>query len=361
MNVPPAPDGAIVTLFEAFPAAGAATEVADGIFWVSTPVPFVGLRQVNVWLLRDGDGWTMIDSGYGDAPVREQLRAAWTAVLRGRPITRLILTHFHPDHAGNMAFVAEHWGGLLPRMAQAEWFAANLAIRQAFTDSFVSRASFYALHGLDAGRNASFGERTLRYADGVTLTAAHRRLQAGEHLTINGDRWLLVKGQGHSPEHMSLYCAERRILIAGDQILPSITTNISVWQTEPEGDPLGLFLAGGAEFHRLLAPDTLVLPSHRRPFRNVHARLRELAAHHAERLSLVMRAAEHPITAGELLDRMFPRALDGNQIGFAMGEALAHLNHLVELDLLERMPVTAGLQRFRRRADAPLDIPSSLP
>jgi glyoxylase-like metal-dependent hydrolase (beta-lactamase superfamily II) len=319
-------------------------------------VPFVGLRQVNVWLLRDGDGWTMIDSSYGDETVREMLRAVWAGVLAGRPITRLILTHFHPDHAGNMGFIAEHWGGLLPLMAQAEWFAANLAVRGAYTSNDDDRGAFYRLHGLDPDRTARFGQKTLRYVDGVRLADGFRRIQGGQTLTINGDDWLLIKGEGHSPEHMSLYCAKRKILIAGDQILPSITTNVSVWQSEPEGDPLGRFLDGCVRFAGLLDPDTLVLPSHRRPFLNVQQRLRELDAHHAERLSLTLSAAATPISAGELLDQMFPRALDGNQLGFAMGEALAHLNRLVEAGLLARLPITDGAQRFCRRPDAPLTV-----
>jgi glyoxylase-like metal-dependent hydrolase (beta-lactamase superfamily II) len=348
--------------FETYPAEGDAIEVADGIFWVSMPVPFVGLRQVNVWLLRDGDSWTMIDTAYGDDRVRDLLHAVWDKILGGRRITRLILTHFHPDHAGNMGMVAEHWGGLLPLMAQAEWFAANLAVRGVYADQSGDRAPFHRLHGLDPARITSTGHRR-EYAEGVRLATGFRRLQDGEHIAINGDRWLLVRGEGHSPEHLSLYCAARKILIAGDQILPSISTNVSVLQNEPEGDPLGGFLAGCARFQQIYDPDTLVLPSHRRPFYGVLQRLRELEEHHAERLSLVLRAAGAPISAGELLDQMFPRALDGGQIGFAMGEALAHLNHLVERGLLERLPVRAGIQRFLRRPDAPLslEVGSGLP
>src|ERR1700754_5320150 len=109
-----------------YPAAGTATEVADGIFWISTPVPFVGLKQVNLWLVRDGDGWTMIDCGYGRPLVREHIEDVWANVLGGRPITRLIVTHFHPDHAGNSGWIAARWG-LRPLMSQAEWMTANLA------------------------------------------------------------------------------------------------------------------------------------------------------------------------------------------------------------------------------------------
>lgn len=343
----------IVYAYDAFPPEGEAFEVADGIFWASLPVPFVGLRQVNIWLLRDGDGWTMIDSGHGDEPTRERLRAIWSRVLGGRPVTRLILTHFHPDHAGNAGIVSAYWGGLLPRMAQAEWFAANLAVRNAYTDHISDRAAFHKLNGLDPDLAERFGREVLLYSDGVQLSPNYRRLCDGDVVRIGEDDWVALRGQGHSPEHLSFYCEARRILIAGDQVLPGITTNVSVWPTEPEADPLALFLQTCRRFHDTLDPETLVLPSHRRPFHNIRARLRELDLHHAARLSVVLSAARDPVTAGELLPVMFDRPLDGHQVGFAMGEALAHLNHLVERGLMRRLPVRNGLRTFRRAPDAP--------
>ena len=357
MNDQPGSDRALVYPFAHFPEEGEAIEVADGIFWASLAVPFIGLRQVNVWLMRDGDGFTMIDTGHGDVRTQDALRALWDRVLGGRRINRLVVTHFHPDHAGNTRFVAKHWGGLLPRMAQAEWFAANLAVRNAYTDNVGDRGLYYALHGLDPALVEQFRGEVLLYSDGVRLTEGHRRIAEGDRLMINGDAWVVVRGQGHSPEHVSLYCAERRILIAGDQILPTISTNISVWQTEPEADPLALFLNTCRKFRDLLHPDTLVLPSHRRPFTNVRARLRELDEHHAERLTAVLAATAQPVAAGELLHVMFgDRPLDGHQVGFAMGEAIAHLNHLVERGLMRRLPITNGIQRFERAPDAPAQV-----
>lgn len=348
MNAPNA-DAPLIYPFEHPPAEGEAIEVADGIFWASLPVPFVGLRQVNVWLLRDGPGWTMIDTGHGDAPTRLRLEHLFATVLHGRPITRLILTHFHPDHAGNSGFVAARWGGLLPLMSQAEWFAANLAVRDAYTDSIEDRAVFHHLHGLDTVRAGRFRDDVLRYSAGVQLPPAFERLAEDDIVRIDGADWRAIRGGGHSPEHMSLWCAGRAILIAGDQILPTITTNVSVWQTEPLGDPLAQFLDACRRFDGIIAPDALILPSHRRPFVGVRARLHALLAHHQERLALVADGCAEPRAAGELLSLMFDRPLDGHQVGFAMGEALAHLNHLVGLGVLDRLPVEAGVQRFVRR------------
>ena len=284
--------------FPDYPAPGTATEVADGIFWVSTPVPFVGLKQVNLWLLRDGDGWTMIDCGYGSQTIRELIGAVWAKVLGGRPVTQLIVTHFHPDHAGGSGWIAEKWG-LRPRMSHIEWLTANLAVLNRNTDHVQSRGTFYRRHGLDEARLQRFLGGVVLYSDGVTLPKSHKRLRANDLVAIGQDRWRVIIGEGHSPEHVSLYCAERKILIAGDQILPSITTNVSTWHVEPEFDAVGAFLKTCKTFLDVLHPDTLILPSHRKPFRNVQHRLRQLAVHHAIRLNVILDKAGAETCAGE--------------------------------------------------------------
>jgi glyoxylase-like metal-dependent hydrolase (beta-lactamase superfamily II) len=335
--------------FPDYPAPGSAIEVADGIFWVSTPVPFVGLKQVNLWLLRDGDGWTMIDCGYNREDVRDLIAAVWANVLQGRPVTQLIVTHFHPDHAGGSGWIAKQWD-LRPRMSHGEWLTANLSALDRHTDHSESRALFYGRHGLDEARLKRFLSEVVPYSDGVALPPSHKRLRGNEMLTIGSDRWRVMIGEGHAPEHVSLYCAERRILIAGDQILPAITTNVSTWHIEPEFDAVGPFLKSCKMFLDTLHPDTLILPSHRKPFRNVQHRLRQLAVHHAARLNLLLDKAGGETSAGELIDVLFTPGLDGHQIGFAMGEAIAHLNHLVTLGHM-RMTETKAQVRYRRISD----------
>jgi glyoxylase-like metal-dependent hydrolase (beta-lactamase superfamily II) len=334
--------------FADFPPERGVVEVADGILWLSTPLPFAGLRQINLWLLADGDGWTMVDCGYGNAPARAVIEAIWASALGGKPITRLVITHFHPDHAGNSAWIAQRWN-LLPYMTQGEWFAANIALRDDRETQIERRVAFFRAHGLDPTRIEVFRTGAVLYSAGVELPPAFSRIAAGDVLTIGGESWEILIGEGHSPEHAALYCPARKILISGDQILPTITTNISVWPTEPEGDPLGLFLASGARFARRLDRATLILPSHRRPFRNVHARLAQLAHHHEERLDLILRATGTETTAADLISVLFSRALDGHQMGFAMGEAIAHLNHLVTRGVMERVRDASGIIRYRKR------------
>jgi glyoxylase-like metal-dependent hydrolase (beta-lactamase superfamily II) len=335
--------------FPDYPAPGSATEVADGIFWISTPVPFVGLKQVNLGLLRDGDGWTMIDCGYGRDPVRELIARAWQHVLQGRPVTRLIVTHNHPDHAGNMRWICERWG-LRPRMSLAEWQLANLAVLDRDSDNMQQRREFYRRHGLDDARIERFLAEVLPYRAGVQLAPSFRRLYDSDVVSIGGDSWRVITGGGHSPEPVSLYCADRKLLIAGDQILPAITTNVSTWPSEPEFDAVGAFLRSCKRFLETLAPDTLILPSHRKPFLNVQHRLRELARHHAVRLNLILDNSPDDIQAGTLLDVLFKPGLDGHQLGFAMGEAIAHLNHLVALGRMQMIEDASGV-RYRRVSD----------
>jgi glyoxylase-like metal-dependent hydrolase (beta-lactamase superfamily II) len=332
--------------FADYPPEGDAIEVADGIHWLSTPLPFAGLRQVNLWLLRDGDGWTMVDCGYAYDAARAAIAATWEKTLHGRPITRLIVTHFHPDHAGNSAWIAQRWG-VTPLMTQAEWYAATVALRDNFGDAVARRVTFFREHGLDEARIDIFVKGAVLYSAGVEPAPAFVRIRDGDDLAIGDVRWTVLTGEGHSPEHAALYCAQRKLLISGDQILPTITTNISVWPTEPEADPLGLFLESGRRFAARLDPAALVLPSHRRPFRNVHRRLDDLARHHDERLQLILRATDGETNAAQLIDVLFQRALDGHQMGFAMGEAIAHLNHLVARGRMVRVRGSDGVIRFR--------------
>ena len=334
--------------FADYPPEGAAVEVAPGILWLSTPLPFAGLRQINLWLLSDGDGWTMVDCGYGYDAARDAIAGTWQAALGGKKLTRLIVTHFHPDHAGNSAWIAERWG-LMPLMTQGEWFAANLALRES-NDSVSPRVVFFRGHGLDEERIRMFETGAHFYSSGVRLPQAFLRIRDGDEIAIGADRWTVITGEGHSPEHAALYCAARKILISGDQILPTITTNISVWPNEPEADPLGLFLESGERFRARIDPATLVLPSHRRPFRNVRGRLAQLAEHHRQRLQQILDATAGETNAADLIDVLFQRTLDGHQMGFAMGEAIAHLNHLVTLGRMERVRDVSGAIRYRKRA-----------
>lgn len=305
-------------------------QVAEGLYRLDLPVPFKGLRQINLWFMRDGAGWTMVDCGCDDAPSQALIEAAWAALPGAGPITRLIITHFHPDHAGNARWISDRWD-IVPYMSAREWQAARLSADLEMLDSVPKQSDFFRRHGLGDADLDQYRAQFLTYDKVVRLTQTAEILRGGDCIQIDGTGWQILTEGGHSPEMVMLFQPDRRILISGDQLLPRISSNISVGHWNPEADPLQDYLDA---LHRLtarLGPDDLVLPSHGRPFVDGGARARALVAHHDERLAKMHAALQSAgkMTAAEFLPVLFSPGLDGTQIGFAMGEVAAHLNHLV--------------------------------
>jgi len=328
-------------------AAGQTIEVAPGVHWLRMPLPFA-LDHINLWLLEDGDGVTMVDTGYTLPEVQAAWEQIWESFLRGRKITRLIITHFHPDHSGLAWWHCRHWG-IMPWMTGAEWLSCGMALHGADPINVEARLDFYANHGVEESMLAEMRGGLTHFTEGTPrLPTAFRRIADNDEISINGRRWIVRVGRGHAPEHACLHCPELGVLISGDQILPKITPNVSVWFSEPFAEPLGQFLDSIQRF-RSLPKDTLVLPSHKLPFRGLHTRLDELERHHAARLHEAHAACEtKPHTANEILKILFRRDLDYHQTGFALGESLAHLHHLVAKGLLVREIDADGRVRFAR-------------
>jgi glyoxylase-like metal-dependent hydrolase (beta-lactamase superfamily II) len=327
------------------PPAGEPVEVSPGIFWMVTSLPF-RLRAINLWLLADGDGWTMIDCGFPLPEIRAEIEKAWDKVLDGKPITRLILTHHHPDHIGNCAWICERWG-LVPWMTAEEMKRGRWLIGARWDAEIDQIKGFYKLHGLSDERTADLEVNWNRYSHHFFQPPEPRIIRDGETIRIGQDDWKIVVARGHAPEQALLYCEARKLLISGDQVLPKITPNVSVFHDRPDLHPLEMFLDSNRMLVETLPDDVLVLPSHHRPFYGLHQRLRELAEHHEERLDVLRgRLDEGPITTAESVSILFG-ALDGHQIGFAMGEALAHLHHLVALGDARKDTID-GTMRFSR-------------
>ena len=328
------------------PPAGEARDVAPGVRWLRMPLPFK-LDHINLWLLDDDAGWTVVDTGIGLPPTREAWEQVFGAGLEGRPITRIIVTHFHPDHMGNAGWLAQRWGVDL-WCTQAEWFAAQLAWQDRNGDHTTRRLAHYRQHGVDAESLEQLRRRGNHYPGVVpTLAPSYRSLREGDELKLAGRRWDVLTVYGHSPEHACLSWRDGRVLVAGDQVLPKITTNVSVWADQPLGNPLRWYLDSLPRFAPMAA-DTLVLPSHGLPFRGLHARLDRLRAHHDDRLARILDALGEPRPAAELIPRLFPRELDTHQLGFAIGEVLAHLNLLESEGRVIRLPGADGVVRFQR-------------
>jgi glyoxylase-like metal-dependent hydrolase (beta-lactamase superfamily II) len=332
---------------DAPPRPGETREIAPGILWLRMPLPFA-LNHVNVWLIEERDGYTLVDCGYGDATTRAHWQRHFATTLATRQIRRIVATLCHPDHLGNAAWLASHFGCTIT-MTQAEFFAAHAMIEQQAGLGQADVRALFALHGMGAGHLAALEARGNQYHRGVPEAPhAFARVVANDVLTLGGRAFRVVTGYGHSPEHASLASAEARLLISGDMLLPRISTNVAVWSGEPDGDPVARFLASLADFERL-PPDTLVLPSHGPPFRGIAARVAKLRAHHAERLAELHEAllgAGTPRSAEEVIPVLFRRELDLQQRFFAMGEAIAHLNHLWRGGRAQRRIATDGTIRY---------------
>ena len=326
--------------FPALPEPGTALEVAPGVRWLRMPLPFQ-LNHINLWLLEDEGGYTIVDTGIGNP----ETRSLWGKIFEGRNIKRVIVTHYHPDHAGNAAWLCEKFGVEL-WMTQGEYLTAH-AVRAGgagYTSDAVLEV--FRRNGLDETRRAAMATRTNRYAMLVPdFPHSYRRLIEGDRVRIGGRDWRVMVGYGHAPEHMSLYSPDLNVVIAGDMLLSTISTNVSVWSVDPEGDPLRLFLESIARYRELPA-DVLVLPSHGKPFRGAHQRVKELEQHHQDRFSDLMNSLKEPRSAGELLGVLFKRPLDTHQTFFAMGEAIAHLHYLYYAGRATRAVGADGIMRY---------------
>jgi glyoxylase-like metal-dependent hydrolase (beta-lactamase superfamily II) len=329
------------------PARGEVLEVAPGVRWLRMGLPFA-LDHINLWLLDDGPGWTIVDCGIANDATRADWQRVFDSALQGRPVTRVIATHMHPDHIGLAHWLTERWDCLL-WVSATDFNAAHLASLSTTGFGGDHAAAFFASHGLtDPGALAQVRARRDYYPSMVPkVPGAYRRLMDGLRVEIGGRSWRCIVGYGHAPEHIALQCDELGLLISGDMVLPRISTNVSVYDLEPESNPLTLYL-DSLRAYEALAPDTRVLPSHGKPFSGLHARIRQLRAHHDERLDDVRAACrERPHHAAELLPVLFRRALDLHQTTFAMGESVAHLHALWYAGELERERGADGLWRFR--------------
>jgi glyoxylase-like metal-dependent hydrolase (beta-lactamase superfamily II) len=337
-------------LADVVPAAGTTLEVAPGVRWVRMQLPFA-LDHINLWLLEDriddAQGWTIVDCGI----TNEATQAAWEQVfareLGGRPVLRVIATHMHPDHLGLAHWLTERWQ--CPLWISATDFNVARISSQSTTGFGGERAAaFFASHGLtDPDAVAKVRARANYYAGMVPkVPASFRRLMDGMRLAIGGREWRCMAGYGHAPEHIALHAPSLEVLISGDMVLPRISTNVSVYDVEPESNPLALYLDSLGDYEGLPAA-TLVLPSHGKPFTGLHARIDQLRRHHDDRLAEVMSAcADHACHAAELLPVLFRRRLDLHQTTFAMGEAVAHLHALWFEGRLVRRRGDDGVWRF---------------
>lgn len=312
--------------WDAPPAPGATMEVSRGIHWIRMPLPFA-LDHINLWVLDDGDGVTLVDSGFASSVTEDLWQKLFKSVFSGKLPRKLVCTHHHPDHMGLSGWLMQTYG--IPLWTtQKEWDAFHIWSRMDQAELLKTMQDFYRRGGVPDERQHSDLERRQSMSSRKRLEPTRfDKISCGDDILMGGQSWQVIIGTGHAPELAALYASRDGILISGDQVLPKISPNVSVMPFAFDANPLKDFLESLSRFRELPA-DTLVLPSHKLPFYGLHDRIYTLIAHHSDRLDDALAACREPVTAAHATKVLFPRALNDHQYFFALGETLAHLNYL---------------------------------
>jgi glyoxylase-like metal-dependent hydrolase (beta-lactamase superfamily II) len=310
------------------PDPGAMTEVAPGVFWLRLPMPYA-LDHINLWLLADGDSWTVIDCGPADAASRRHWELICSRHLDGRPIQRIICTHNHPDHLGLAGWLSRRFSGEL-YLTRGEYENFQELLNDIASGDFSEAQHFYHAAGITGKRLDHFETEIRAYFSLIEpLPAAHHSLQDGDRLRIGAHDWQVLTGGGHSTEHLCLYCPELEIFIAGDQLLPVISSNVSVWPRKPKANPLQEWISACRRLRRILNHRTLVLPAHGRPFRGAVNRLETLLYETEIRLDSLLAGCRQRRRLVDLFPVLFAAAIENDNLLMACGEARAGCNYLL--------------------------------
>lgn len=319
------------------PAEGEAIEVAEGVLWIRLPLP-MALDHVNVYALDDGASWTIVDTGFAS----KRSRAIWAKVLAGplagKPVGRVIVTHHHPDHVGLAGWFQKEHGATLWTTRTAWLFSRMLQLDEQAVPA-PETIAFYQSAGMDPDiLEARRNERPFNFADVVApMPLGFTRIKEGDVVRIGGRDWDVRIGNGHAPEHATFWSRDDNLVLSGDQILPSISSNIGVYATEPEADPVGDWMEACERLSRYAREDHLVLGGHKVPFTGLPLRMKQLIDNHHGALKRLLDYLAEPRVAGECFPPLFKRSIGASEYGLALVEAFAHLNHLYQTGQASRV------------------------
>lgn len=329
------------------PKQGETMTMADGITWLRMPLPF-SLNHINLWLLRDDNGWVIVDTGVNTRTSRDVWNTTFETAMGSDPVTHVIATHLHPDHVGCAGWLVHQFNVDL-WMTREEYMICRVLVNDTGREAPEEALRFYTAAGYSDEQLQKYKENFGMFGRVVAaLPQSYKRMQDGDLLSFAGQEWEVIVGRGHSPEHACLYDRTRNILISGDQILPTISPNVSVWPTEPQADPLKDWFDSIDKLEAALPEDVLVLPAHGKPFRGAHIRLEQLRKEHTEGLEKLLESANTPRRAVDVFGILFNSTItDSNRI-MATGEALSHLTYLCNTGDLRAENDDNGVTYYRR-------------
>lgn len=333
--------------FTGRPATGETRQVAPGVHWLRMPLPFA-LGHINLWLLEDGDNWTIVDTGVHIDETESIWTRTFDSLMGGRATNRVIVTHLHPDHAGCAGWLCERTGADL-WMTREEYFLCRILVADTGRMAPDAGKDFYTAAGF-AADSLHYYEKLFGFFGKFVspLPESYRRLQAGDNLTIGAHQWRIIVGSGHSPEHACLFSEALNILISGDQLLPTISSNVSVYPTEPLANPLHDWITSLAHLKDSIPEDVLVLPAHGKPFRGAHRRVNCLIAEHRDGLQALEALCVEAKRATDVFPALFNREINSSNLIMATGEALAHLNYLLRQNRLSVEVDSDGVNWYRQ-------------
>ncbi|MCU4651346.1 MBL fold metallo-hydrolase [Roseibacterium sp. SDUM158016] len=338
---------------ETHPAPGSAVEVAPDILWLRLPLP-MAINHVNVYALRDVDGWTLVDTGVNARRCREAWEAALAGPLAGHPVVRVLVTHHHPDHVGLAGWFQAQGAELL--MTRTAWLFARMLTLDVQTVATPEQIAFWQGAGMVPDLlEKRRAERPFNFADIVApMPLGFTRLEEGQVLRLAGRDWTIRFGHGHAPDHATLWSHDGDIVIGGDQLLPSISPNLGVYATEPMADPVADWITACQRLRPFATERQLILPGHKLPFTGLPDRLRQMIENHEGALDRLRRHLAHGAhTAAECFAPLYKREIDEGTYGLALVEAVAHLNHLLNRGEVTRIRRQDGAWLWSLASDRP--------
>ena len=337
--------------FENLPGEAEPIEVADGVFWVRMTLPY-NLDHINLWLLRDGDGWTLIDTCVDMDSSRAHWEKLFSGFMGGKRLKKVIVTHLHPDHVGLAGWLVKRFDAAF-YMSRTDYLMCRAMAGDTGKKAPEEGVRFYRAAGFDEFAIDRYRERFGGFGEHIhPLPQAYRRLKQDDELEIDGRRWRIEVGSGHAPEHVCLYSEDLKVLISGDQVIPRISSNVSLFPTEPMGNPLQDWIDSCRRIKSVIPDDVLVLPAHNEPFYGLHARLDALVDGHERSLARLLEICDEPRRAvdGKVFSVLFKRRINREVYFMASGESLAHLMCLVHRGGLRMDFDENGVCFFKRAA-----------